>query len=56
MAVYIKPDIIELSKKELIQMVKPLYGLSESMDYCCERNSEFHIHELLVQQATGDFS
>lgn len=54
-AVYIKPDIIELDQNELIQILKPLYGLSESGDYWCETNSKFHIHELLMQQATGDF-
>ena len=54
--VFIKPDIMELDHNELIQIMKPLYGLSESGDYWCETNSKFHIHELLMQQTTGDFA
>lgn len=50
-SVYIKPDIIELEENERLQILKHLYGLCESGEYWCE--TTLHLHELLMQQATG---
>ena len=55
-SVFIRPDVIDLSANELLQIIKPLYGLTESGDYWAETNAKFHILELLMEQSTGDFS
>lgn len=55
-SVFIKPNIIDLQPNELLQVIKPLYGLTESGDYWAETNSKFHIHNLLMEHSTGDFS
>lgn len=45
-----------MDQNEPIQILKPLYGLCKSEDYRCETNSKFRLHELLMQQSTGDFA
>lgn len=54
--VYVRPDEMNLSPNELLQIIKPLYGLSDSGDYWCETFSRFHIHDLRMEQSTGDFA
>ena len=54
--VYIKPKELDLGPGELLQIIKPLYGLSDSGDYWCETFACFHIHDLRMKQATGDFA
>jgi len=54
--VFIKPHILELSQDELIQIIKPLYGLADSGDYWGETLTEHHLEDLRMQQANGDFS
>jgi len=47
---------MELSADELVQVIRPLYGLSESGDYWHETLTRHHINDLKMTQATGDFS
>jgi hypothetical protein len=34
--IFIRPDVLELTQDELLQVIKPLYGLSDSGDYWVE--------------------
>ena len=54
--VFIKPNMLELGTDELIQIVKPLYGLPESEDYWGETLTRHHLDQLRMQQAEEDFS
>lgn len=54
--VFIKPKELDLAVNEFIQILLPLYGLIESGDYWCETFGKFHLHDLRMEQATGDFS
>ena len=54
--IFIKPDEIELSQEELIQIIKPLYGLSDSGDYWDETLRIHHLENLKMKQSTGDLS
>ena len=54
--VYTRPESIELGPDERLQVLRPLYGLTDSEDYWCETNSRFHVDKLRMQQSTGDFS
>ncbi len=40
--IFIRPNDMNLSRNELIQIVKPLYGLTESGDFLCETFVKFH--------------
>ena len=53
--VYTRPESIELGPDELLQVLRPLYGLTDSGDYWCDMNSRFHVDKLRMQQSTGDF-
>ena len=53
---YIKSKELSLGPNELIEVLKPLYGLSESGDYWCETFTKFHLHDLRMKQSTSDFS
>ena len=44
--VFIRPEILELDQKELIQIVKPLYGLADSGDYLNETLCKHHLQNL----------
>lgn len=54
--VFIRPDQIELKPGELLKLVQPVYGLSDSGDYWCETFAKFHTNNLRMQQSTGDFA
>lgn len=54
--IFVRPDVLELDKDQLLQVVKPLYGLSDAGDYWGETLTEQHLKELNMEQATGDFS
>eukprot|EP00171_Calliarthron_tuberculosum_P005221 IDg5221t1 len=54
--IFINPKEMILGPEELIQVIKPLYGLTESGDYWCETLINFHIHNLRMHQSTGDFA
>lgn len=54
--IIVRPDIMELDKDQLLQVVKPLYGLTYASDYCGQTLTEYHKKELDIEQATGDFS
>lgn len=53
---FTKPKEIELQPGELLQLLQPLYGLSDSGDHCCETLAKFHVNNLRIKQATGDLS
>jgi hypothetical protein len=53
---YIKTDVISLAQDEVLRLLKPLYGLSDSGDYWSKTLSDFHAQQLRLEQATGDFA
>lgn len=52
--VFVRQNIIQLNRGELLQILMPIYGMMESGDYLCESFSNFHIHDLRKEQSTGD--
>jgi hypothetical protein len=54
--IYVRPDVMKLPPDELLQVVKPLYGLADSGDYWHETLTAHHTTKLLMEQSTGDFS
>lgn len=54
--VFFKPSEIELGPNELLQIIRPLYGLSDSGDYWYETLTQCHISRLRMKQSTGDFA
>jgi hypothetical protein len=51
--IYVRPDVTKLPPDELLQVVKPLYGLADSGDYWHETLTVHHILKLLMEQSTG---
>lgn len=47
---------IELRPDELVQILKPLLGLTDSGDYWSETNHNSHKGKLQMEQSTGDFA
>jgi hypothetical protein len=47
---------MKLPPDELLQVVKPLYGLADSGDYWHETLTAHHITKLLMEQSTGEYS
>jgi hypothetical protein len=54
--IFVRPDVLELDENQLLQVVKPLYGLSDSGDYWNETLTDHHLQDLSMEKATGDFS
>jgi Reverse transcriptase (RNA-dependent DNA polymerase) len=54
--VFVKPNCIDLDPDELLQIMKPLYGLADSGDYWAQAFVRHHLTDLRMTQATGDFS
>ena len=54
--IFVRPDNLELDKDTLLQVVKPLYGLSDAGDYWGEALIGNHKKELKMSQAEGDSS
>jgi hypothetical protein len=54
--IFIRPDVLELTQDELLKVIKPLYGLSDSGDYWAETLVQHHLRDLRTSQATADFS
>jgi hypothetical protein len=54
--VVIQPDILQLYQNELVQFIKPFYGISDAWDYWAETLVRHHPRELRMSQATADFS
>jgi Reverse transcriptase (RNA-dependent DNA polymerase) len=54
--VFIRPNELELAQDKLLQVFKPLYGLSDSGDYWAETLVQHHIRALRMSQATAEFS
>jgi hypothetical protein len=52
----VKPNCIDLGPDELLQIMKPLYGLADSGDYWAQTFARHHLTDLRMTQATGDFS
>ena len=48
--------MLQLDPDQLLQVVKPLYGLSDAGDYWGQTLTDHHTKELNMEQATGDFS
>jgi Reverse transcriptase (RNA-dependent DNA polymerase) len=53
--VFVKPSCIDLDPDELLQIMKPLYGLADSGDYWAQTVVHHHLADLRMTQATGDF-
>ena len=53
--IFVLPDVLQLDNEQFLQVVKPLYGLSDAGDYWGETLSEHHKKELKMEQATEDF-
>ena len=41
--IFVRPDVLQLEPNELLQVVKPLYGLSDAGDYLGELFTEHHL-------------
>jgi hypothetical protein len=54
--VFVKHTCIDLKPDELLQIMKPLYGLAESGDYCAQTSFRHHLTDLQMTQAAGAFS
>jgi hypothetical protein len=54
--VFVKPNCIGLKPDELLQIMRPFYGLAESGDYCAQMFVRHHLTDIRITQATGDFS
>jgi Reverse transcriptase (RNA-dependent DNA polymerase) len=54
--VYIRPPSMSLGTRELLKLLRPLYGLSESGDYLAETLQDHHLRDLRMNRATGDFA
>jgi hypothetical protein len=56
--VYVRPDpdVIRLGKNELLKVLQPLYGLADAGDYWSRTLTRFHLTELSMERATGDFA
>jgi Reverse transcriptase (RNA-dependent DNA polymerase) len=54
--IFVRPDILQLDPDQLLQVMKPLYGLSDAGDYWGQTLTDHHTKELRMEQATGDFS
>jgi hypothetical protein len=54
--IYLTTDAIELGAEELLQLVLPLYGLSESGDYWGQTLTDHHLTTLRFEQSAVDSS
>ena len=54
--VFFRPKELNLAPDELLQIIKPLYGLTDSGAYWCETFARFHVRDLRMKQSTGDFA
>lgn len=52
--IFIKPDIIDLGPDELLQLVKPIYGLTKSRVYWNETLRLHHVKNLNMSATAGD--
>lgn len=51
---FIKPDILDLHPNELLQLMKPVYGLSDSGDHWDETLCDHNFSDLKMEQSTGE--
>ena len=54
--IFIKPDWLELGPNEFLQLLLPLYGLSESGDYWYETLTRYTVDECRFQQSSVDLA
>jgi transposase InsO family protein len=54
--IFIRPEELDLGPDELLQLVLPLYGITESGDYWGETLTEHHIKDQQMTQTKQDFS
>eukprot|EP00171_Calliarthron_tuberculosum_P003375 IDg3375t1 len=52
----LKPDVLGLADNELVQIIRPLYGLPESGEYWYETLTHHHRERLRFKQSTSDFA
>jgi Reverse transcriptase (RNA-dependent DNA polymerase) len=54
--IFLKTDAVELGEGEFLQLVLPLYGLSESGDYWSQTLTDHHLTRIKFEQSPIDFS
>jgi hypothetical protein len=54
--IFIRPDELILAPNELLQLILPLYGITESGDYWDETLTEHHTNDLGMTRTKQDFS
>ena len=52
--VFVRPTDLKLDSYELLQIIRPLYGLTDSGYFWCETFARFKLYDLRMQQSTGD--
>jgi Reverse transcriptase (RNA-dependent DNA polymerase) len=52
--IFSSPPLMDLGPDELLQLSRPLYGLSEAGDYWSETLMQHHLHDLRFQQSQTD--
>jgi Reverse transcriptase (RNA-dependent DNA polymerase) len=54
--IFTRPDELNLGPNELLQLVLPLYGLTEGGDYWGETLADHHSNDLGMRKTKGEFS
>jgi Reverse transcriptase (RNA-dependent DNA polymerase) len=54
--IIIRPDVLELRKDDILQVLRSLYGLSESGDYWAENLRNHMLNKLQLKQSAADMS
>jgi Reverse transcriptase (RNA-dependent DNA polymerase) len=54
--IFVRPDVFQLDPDQLLQVVKPLYGLSDAGDYWGQTLTDNHTKEFHMEQATVELS
>lgn len=54
--IFVNPTLLELGHNEYLQLVLPLYGLSNTADYWCHILAKHSMHRSKLQKSPGDLS